>query len=197
MNNPKYIIVHHIGGTESDLYADTSQVSFQQVNEYHRQLWDFKSKFGYYCGYHYFIDCNGNITQARDDMEEGAHCIGLNNSSIGICLAGNFDLAVPNSLQVNALKNLLARLSEKYKISSSSIFPHRQFSKKSCYGKRLSDDWARKLLFDFYYEKIGWLQQIILQMQNFIASSKVRKLGLLTLGKENWFDRNCPGIISL
>ena len=146
MNYLKYIIIHHIGGTDLNPSFDTSNQSFEVVNEYHRQKWDFKSAFGFYLGYQYFIDKYGKVTQARRDDETGAHTIGQNNSSIGICLAGNFDVTLPTPEQVEALKVLVISLKDKYNIRLENIVPHRHFAKKTCFGTLLSDDWLVKLL---------------------------------------------------
>lgn len=146
MNKPQYLIVHHTGGSNANPTADTSHHTFEVVNQYHRGLWNFRSSLGHYIGYQYFIEKNGKVTQGRADSDEGAHCIGKNRSSIGICLAGNFDVTLPTKAQEEALVDLCKRLAATYSIPTSKIVPHRAFSNKSCYGKRLSDDWARSLV---------------------------------------------------
>lgn len=140
------IIVHHTGGVDSDPLFDTSNQTFEVVNQYHKEKWNFKSSLGYYLGYHYFIDKAGKITQARADSDEGAHCIGHNLTSIGICLAGNFDITMPTTAQIESLKWLLNDKMETYGITPDKIYPHRTYSQKSCYGKNLSEDWARNLV---------------------------------------------------
>src|SRR3990167_1677841 len=99
MNIPKYLIIHHEAGNNG----------FDGVNEYHRQRWDFKSELGYFIGYQYYISKSGFITQGRKDTEEGAHCIGHNTDSIGICLEGNLNLERPTFSQLISLKNLINR----------------------------------------------------------------------------------------
>lgn len=144
---PTYIIVHHTGGTALDPRADTSSHTFETINEWHRNQFNFKSSLGFYCGYQYFIDKNGKITQARKDTEEGAHTLGRNKDSIGICLAGNFTVALPTKSQETALQGLLKQKVEEYSIKLTNVVPHRFFAKyKDCYGSRLPDDWARKLV---------------------------------------------------
>jgi hypothetical protein len=146
MNNPKYIIVHHSGGTDANPLQDSSNYTFEMCNRDHQARFDFKSTLGYYVGYHYFVDKYGMMTQARADNEEGAHCIGKNTESIGICLAGNFDLTVPTESQVTTLKNFLNQKTKEYNIPPENVVPHRAFATKTCYGKRLEDNWARNLL---------------------------------------------------
>ena len=146
MNTPKYIIVHHTGGTDSDPLADTSNQKFEVVDEWHRKLWNFKSSLGHYIGYHYFIDKSGTVTQGRADSDTGAHTKGMNGQSIGICLAGNFDVTMPTAAQTRSLKTLLDRLMPLYGLSPESIVPHRRFANKTCYGTKLSDKWAADLV---------------------------------------------------
>lgn len=149
-NTIKEIIVHHTGGTEENPLFDTSNQSFEVVNEYHRnspRTWlGYYSAFGYAIGYHYYIDKQGKVTQGRSDTEIGAHTVGHNDCSIGICLAGNFDVTLPTQEQIEALKGLLNTLRAKYNIELENIVPHRHFANKSCYGRLLSDDWITKLL---------------------------------------------------
>ncbi|MES2224177.1 MAG: peptidoglycan recognition family protein [Patescibacteria group bacterium] len=147
-NNPKYLIIHHTGGTDADPKFDTSNQSFEVVNEYHRQKWDFKSSLGFYLGYQYFIDKNGKVTQGRADSDEGAHTIGKNLESIGICMAGNFDVTMPTTLQIQALKTLIKNKMALYSIPLSNVVPHRKFAVKSCYGNLLGDYWAQVLVDD-------------------------------------------------
>lgn len=148
-NQPVEVIVHHTGGTDVDPLADTSNQSFDVVDAYHKQRWQGKtlSTFGHYIGYHFFIDKKGKKTQGRDYTDIGAHTIGENARSIGICLAGNFDATYPTPEQVETLKHLLLDLLTQYKnIHPDHIYPHRHFTVKTCYGKHISDDWARSLV---------------------------------------------------
>lgn len=142
MNKPEYLIVHHTGGTDTDPLADTSHHTFDIVDEWHKSLgWG-------QIGYHYFIDKAGKIKQGRKDNEEGAHTIGYNLKSLGICLAGNFDVTLPTQAQIDTLTKLLTNKVKEYAIPHEKIVPHRFCAKKTCYGKLLADDWARKLVND-------------------------------------------------
>ena len=140
MNKPQYIIVHHTGGTDKDPLADTSNHTAAQVDFYH------KSKGWDGIGYNWFIEKDGRVVKGRDEAKTGAHTIGYNEKSIGICLAGNFDKTLPTDAQVASLKKLLEEKMLQYNIPSDKIVPHRTFANKTCYGKRLADDWAQKLV---------------------------------------------------
>jgi len=135
INKPKKIIVHHT--------ADASnQEQFQKINEYHKQKWGAQSQLGYYVGYHYLIEKNGVVVQTRIEEEEGVHCQGQNCDSIGIAVAGNFDIQMPTANQVVSLCKLIDYLIKKWQIPPNDIFPHRKFKPTSCYGLKLSDEWA-------------------------------------------------------
>jgi len=149
MNIPKYLIIHHTA-------SDRDKTTLADVDAWHKLRWpDFRSDLlGYYVGYHYLIEANGQITQTREDYEEGAHTIGYNQKSIGICLTGNFDLEEPSLLQLNALQPLLDRLKVQYNISSDKILGHCQVSATRCPGRRLLR-WLN------IYKQLSLLQRVL------------------------------------
>lgn len=140
-NVPKWIIVHHTAGTQSD--------TFEDVNRWHKERWpNFVSALGYHIGYHYFIDATGSVTQGRAETEEGAHTIGKNTESIGICLAGNFSRPgeIPTEEQERKLVELVQEIQKRWNIPNENIVPHRKFAATECYGKNLDDNWVQSLL---------------------------------------------------
>lgn len=143
---PKYIIVHHTGGTDAQPLADSSNYTVAQCDADHKVRFNMKSSLGFYVGYTYFIDKAGVVTQTRKDTEEGAHTKGYNSNSIGICLAGNFDATMPTDAQIKSLTILLQEKMKQYAISVTNIVPHRTFANKTCYGNKLPNDWAQKLV---------------------------------------------------
>lgn len=143
---PKFIIIHHSGGSDANPLQDSSNFTVQECNALHKQKFNMKSSLGWYVGYQYFIDKNGVITQCRADTEEGAHTIGQNKNSIGVVLAGNFDATLPTESQKNSLRWLLDKKVKEHNIPTGNIVPHRLFAKKTCYGKLLNDTWAKDLL---------------------------------------------------
>jgi N-acetylmuramoyl-L-alanine amidase len=136
----KYLIIHHFGGTQGDAKADTSYQTFKDVDDYHRSLgWGG-------CGYHYVIERTGKVTQGRKDNEIGAHTIGKNEESLGIALAGNFDVTLPTPEQIEALKQLVTDKMYEHHVPIDNVVPHRKFASKSCYGNLLSDNWIKSLI---------------------------------------------------
>lgn len=189
-NHPFYLIVHHTGGTDANPLFDTSKRTFAEINEYHRQRWDgtTQSSLGFYCGYHYYIENDGIVIQARADEDEGAHTIGLNSQSLGICLAGNFDFSLPTPAQVEALRKLLIEKMEQYTISPYNIVPQRTFAIKTCYGMRLADDWARKLVSGHVEKKISIIKQLILLLVQAVDRMNVKAVGAAG-------DKGCEGCL--
>lgn len=154
MNTPNKIIIHHEAPP-----VIVSTPRFAVVNDFHKQQ-DFPiSSLGYYCGYHYFLEKDATIIQARKDTDIGAHTKGYNDTSIGICLAGNFDIELPTPEQEQALRKLLLQKSKELSIPVTEVYPHRKFASKTCYGSKLSDTWADDLLKS--ETKISILQQIV------------------------------------
>ena len=145
-NNVKWLVIHHTGGTDLNPMADTSNHTFEIVDQYHKNLGWGK------IGYHYFISKEGDVKQGRMDFEEGAHCnqvlsgVSLNVQSLGIALAGNFDLTMPTVGQIKALKDLIKSKMLEYNIPLANVVPHRKFASKSCYGQHLSDEWIKTIL---------------------------------------------------
>ena len=176
-NKCKWIILHHIGGTSSNPSFDSSVNTFEQVNEYHKGKWYFRSSLGYYIAYQYFLDWQGNKKQGRADTDEGCHCIGMNTSSLAICLAGNFSRiganSVPSDAQVIALKQLLRHLMLKYDIPVTKVVGHRYFSSTLCPGRNFNDVdirlLASKAIATDEAEKIKLLTKQIGILQKLIA----------------------------
>jgi hypothetical protein len=103
MNNPKVLIVHH------SAVAGTSD-QFDAINNYHKSKGFPKSRLGYYTGYHFTIDKEGRTRQTKYNDEVGAHTIGWNTDSIGVCLFGDFNSEQPTTKQKEALNRLKDKL---------------------------------------------------------------------------------------
>jgi hypothetical protein len=168
MNTPKVVITHHTGGTDQYPLLDSSHHTVDIVNRWHKSRWPgFVSRRGYHVGYHYFIEKNGRVTQTREHDEEGAHCIGMNRSSIGVCFAGNFDVTYPTKEQIEAWNVLYNRLEVEF--PSIPTYPHRRYATKSCHGRLLADDYfaKQKQIFDLW--------QQVYQLRALLANLITRK----------------------
>lgn len=88
-------------------------------------------------GYHWLIDKKGKLHQGRSEKFIGAHVLGHNKNSIGICLIGNFDEELPTKKQIQTLIKFLKEKIKKHKIPIKNILGHKEFSDvtKTCPGK--------------------------------------------------------------
>lgn len=139
-NKPTKIITHHA-------VSSTSHTA-QDVDAWHKPRWSgFVSKYfrnakgePYHVGYHYVIEWDGTIVQTREIFEEGAHTVGMNKSSLGICFMGNFDVHLPSREQLQSFQKLFHEIVARFPtITPRDCVPHRKYANKSCHGKLLSD----------------------------------------------------------
>lgn len=86
-------------------------------------------------GYHFVIYRDGSIHVGRSKSEVGAHCIGHNSISIGICYVGGLsadgkpkDTRTPQ--QKDSLLALIEQLKEEF--PGVSIHGHNEFANKAC-----------------------------------------------------------------
>jgi hypothetical protein len=144
MPTPKFIMIHH-----SAVSFTKNLDQFEANNNYHKEQWNFISSMGFYLGYNYEIAKNGRLRQARKDGEQTAACYQneMNNGQcLHICLDGNFDEEKPEAAQVFALRDLLKKLVQQYKITKENIVFHRDYATKSCPGKNMDINFIRSLV---------------------------------------------------
>ena len=114
-------------------------------------------------GYHYVIYRDGSIHEGRPLEQIGAHCVGHNKHSIGICYIGGCasdgktpkDTRTPE--QKEALLSLLRRL--KARFPNATIHGHRDFAAKACPS------------FDAFREYSGLALAIMLVFSSLLFSS--------------------------
>ena len=90
-------------------------------------------------GYHWLIYLDGSIHPGRPESMIGAHCVGYNKHSIGVCYVGGTE---KNNINVGkdtrtpeqkvALAKLLADLHQRY--PHATLHGHREFANKDCPG---------------------------------------------------------------
>lgn len=87
-------------------------------------------------GYHYVIYRDGSIHKGREESVIGAHCVGHNTNSIGICYIGGRDSNgktfkdTRTDSQKESLLVLLRELKERY--PNAKVHSHKDFSNKAC-----------------------------------------------------------------
>ena len=124
------IVIHHAGFPDGD-----KDSSAEEIHRFHQEVNGWAG-----IGYHYVIRKDGTIEQGRKPLAVGAHAYHHNKNSVGICVAGNFDLAKPNRKQMDSLKLLTAWLCQKYKLNPMKdgvIVGHRNLNDTSCPGENL------------------------------------------------------------
>jgi len=136
---PRRIIWHHSA-------AESPTPQFDAINEWHKVRTFPLSSLGYYVGYHYVIEKDGTVKQARKDDEIGAHDQGENIDSIGICLVGDFTNSRPTFLQEVSFALLLRKLMFMHNISIAAIETHRRDDTTECPGKAMPENWPLGLL---------------------------------------------------
>lgn len=86
-------------------------------------------------GYHYLVALDGTVHAGRPLERQGAHCLGHNARSIGVCYVGGLDADMRPAdtrtpAQRRSLIDLLSSLRRRF--PSSSIHSHRDFAAKEC-----------------------------------------------------------------
>ena len=111
------IVLHH---------AAAKSCTVQQVHKWHlNNGWSG-------IGYHYFISRDGEIFRGRPEDTVGAHVTGHNSKSIGVCFEGDYTVQTMTQAQLEAGKELVAYLKDKYKITK--VVGHRDLMATSCPG---------------------------------------------------------------
>ena len=107
-----YLVVH-CSATKAD-----SSYSWKTIDQMHRQ----KGWLG--IGYHFVIKTDGTIQNGRDIDDVGAHAVGFNERSLGICLIGGL-YGKPDftAKQFDSLRRLLDWLLSKY--PEAEVLGHR------------------------------------------------------------------------
>lgn len=139
MNKPNKIILHHTGGTDANPLADTSHHTLEIIKNGHvaRGFTD--------VGYNWVIEKTGKVRKGRDETKDGAHTLGQNSQSIGICIVGNFDATYPTKEQEDALVGLLGQTMKKYSLTPEDVHYHREYANKTCPGRNISATWGKDL----------------------------------------------------
>lgn len=106
--------------------------------------------------YHYGIELVNDqyeILKGRMDDQEGAHCLGFNQDSLGICVVGNFNVAPLAPAQLALLVKLSRSLMNIYGIKLANVLGHYEtyerrgvWIEKTCPGKAFLMPDFRKML---------------------------------------------------
>lgn len=112
-----YIILHHRAGT-----GDVKSIHKQHQAQGYSGI-----------GYQFYITKDGMIYEGRDLNAVGAHCLGYNINSIGICFEGNFEIEKATEKQIESGRNLIKHLKNIY--PNAEVKQHKDLYATVCPGK--------------------------------------------------------------
>ena len=114
----EYAVLHH---------SASSVASASDIDRWHKN--DGSSGIGY----QFLIQKDGSIYEGRPLDTVGAHCLGYNACSIGICFEGDFELEMPTEKQYKAGRELLTYLKGIY--PNIKVVGHKDLYATACPGK--------------------------------------------------------------
>lgn len=119
-------IVVHCSATKA-----TSNVTIHDVRKWHTD------KGWSDIGYHFFIELDGAIKIGRDINKAGAHVLGHNAHTIGVCYAGGYNknMEAADTRTIEQKKSMLLLISKLKELhAGASVCGHRDYPKvaKAC-----------------------------------------------------------------
>ena len=109
---------------------DSGTVSWQAIRRYHTETKGWGA-----IGYHFGIELVNEQYEAlvgRPLCQSGAHTVGHNEHSIGVCFVGDHDAAAPPDALLLKGAELIAGLLFVCKLTTDAIHAHREFANKTC-----------------------------------------------------------------
>lgn len=137
--HPVREIIVHCSATQPDWMADRPIAEkVAEIRRWHRANgWND-------IGYHWIIDRDGKVLAGRPETVIGAHAVGHNAGTIGICLIGGHGSAETDrfvyhftSQQDITLRQMIDAIS--LRTSITRITGHNEYAAKACPGFRVSD----------------------------------------------------------
>lgn len=123
MRNINKLIIHCSATPEG------RNVTVEDITAWHKQR-GFQT-----IGYHYIIYLDGSVHIGRNESEIGAHTLGQNANSIGICYIGGTDADFkPKDTRTPEQKETLIKLVDKLKLKypDATVHGHNEFANKAC-----------------------------------------------------------------
>lgn len=111
------VILHH---------AEASSATVWEINDWHlNNGWTG-------IGYHYYIRKDGSVYRGRPEWALGAHAVGHNDRSIGICCEGAYMTETMPAAQLASLKALLRDIMGRY--GKLALRRHKDVNSTDCPG---------------------------------------------------------------
>jgi N-acetyl-anhydromuramyl-L-alanine amidase AmpD len=118
----KNIILHHRAGN-----GDAQSIHKLHLNQGYTGF-----------GYHFYVRKDGSVYRGRPIDTVGAHCIGKNSISVGICFEGNFENEQMQTAQIKAGQELVSYLTGLY--PKAEVKRHKDLYATACPGKNFPFD---------------------------------------------------------
>ena len=132
MTPVRYITIHHDG---MQPFYGTSVATVAARLEFIRR--GHRGKGWGDIGYHFAVDRSGRVWQCRPTSWQGAHVKNHNPGNIGIVALGNFDEQQPSEAQVNAVRQQVRLMQQKYRVPVSRVKTHKEWAVTACPGRAL------------------------------------------------------------
>lgn len=102
-------------------------------------------------GYHYYVKKGGDIQDGRAEEVPGAHALGFNTRSIGVCMEGHGDYERWTFEQWSALRGLIWEIFARYDVTKNRVIGHREIYPllnkpvvKTCPGNLIDMSFVRR-----------------------------------------------------
>ena len=118
----KRIICHH---------AEASVCSIEDIDRWH------KNNGWAGCGYHFLVRKDGSIYRGRPEDKLGAHTSNYNTGSLGVCFEGKYNTEEMPEVQLKAGQELIKYLLNKYNLSKTNVYKHKDFNNTDCPGNKV------------------------------------------------------------
>ncbi|XP_031764359.1 peptidoglycan-recognition protein LB isoform X2 [Galleria mellonella] len=128
-----YVVIHHSYIPGVCMTTDECKAAMRAMQNYHQndQQW-------VDIGYNFAVGGEGSVYEGRGWDTVGAHAVGYNVFSIGICLIGDWVSELPPPIQLeNAKKLIAAGVQLGYISPNYNLIGHRQATATECPGESL------------------------------------------------------------
>lgn len=132
MNGVNRITIHHSAMDNSNLQSQSDVARhIESIRGAHiRNGWAD-------IGYHFIVDPQGRVWEARTSAKQGAHVKDQNEHNLGMMLLGNFEHQRPTPQALDSLQSLIAMQMRTHRVPIQRVYTHREIGKSACPGRVL------------------------------------------------------------
>ena len=162
--NSNYNKMKEIEGVVLHNSGVTVLQSVETIHNYH------KNKGWAGIGYQYYVRKDGSVYRGRPENMAGAHCPGVNATSIGICAEGNFNEETMSDVQRQAIVELIKDIKSRHNIKW--IKGHREIIATSCPGANFPLEEIKNAVENVEDKEISQTTRSIVDLANEVISGK-------------------------